>query len=319
MRINRHTVHAIFLLLLPVLVAALGLGIFSAVALVIAALLWRWALTLAALMSPPSGPDLRLETISASHYVEKVRWCLDRLGVPYVEEHNAGTLGVFFLGRTVPRLHVRTGAVYSSIGNSSDILRYLWGRYGVEYGERAAFLEPTEEGLALERRFDAYGRDMQRWIYWHALPDRRFTLHAWGANDPSLPAWQRAAVRLLYPILRALMSRAFALSPRTKQKAVDGIESVLASVDARLADGRKTLLGGDAPSFVDITFAALSAHWAYPAGYGRGKADAVTPAPEEVPPGMAREMALWRERYPRARAFIERLYRDEREGGGAPA
>jgi len=313
LRFNRVTIHALFVLLLPVVVAAFGLGFFSAVLLVLLGLLWRWSLTLSGLMAPPSGPDLRLETISASHFVEKARWCLDRLGVPYVEDHNAGTLGVFFLGRTVPRLHVRTGAVMSSIGNSSDILRYLWGRYGTEYGERAAFLEPTAEALDLERRFDAYGVDLQRWIYYHILPDKPFTLHAWGADDPTLPAWQRGAVKLLYPVLRALMTKAFRLSPAARRKAVESVDELLGSVNDRLADGRKTLLGGDAPSFVDITFAALSGIWVYPEGYGRGRADAVRPTPEALPPEMAADIGAWREKYPRVAEFVERLYREERE------
>ena len=37
---------------------------------------------------------LRLHTITFSHYVEKVRWCMDRLGIPYEEVPNAGILGV---------------------------------------------------------------------------------------------------------------------------------------------------------------------------------------------------------------------------------
>jgi glutathione S-transferase len=310
-RVNRFAIHALFLLLLPVVVAVLGLGVPAAALLVLLTLAWRWALTLSTLAGPPRGPALRLETISASHFVEKVRWCLDRLGVPYVEDHNAGTLGIFFIGRSVPRLHVRTFGAGSVIGNSSDILRYLWGRYAAEHGARAAFLEPTAETLALERRFDAYGVDLQRWIYFHALPDRRFTLHAWGADDPTLPAWQRAAITLLYPLLRAMMTRAFRLGPETHRKAVADIERLLEEVNERLADGRKTLLGGPV-TFADITFAALSGIWAYPPGYGRGKADAVAPAPEDMPPAMAAEMAAWRERYPRALELIERLYRDER-------
>ena len=64
---------------------------------------------------------------------------MDRLGVDYTERQNTGVLGVFFVGRTVPKLYVRTGMVTSTIGNSSDILRYLWGRYATEYGARATF------------------------------------------------------------------------------------------------------------------------------------------------------------------------------------
>lgn len=36
-----------------------------------------------------------------SHYVEKVRWSLDRLGVDYEEEHDAGYVGLLLLGRDV--------------------------------------------------------------------------------------------------------------------------------------------------------------------------------------------------------------------------
>ena len=98
------------------------------------------------------GKDNRLvlETISLSHYVEKVRWSLDILGVDYEEEQDAGIIGVFFTGRMVswsdykfdladedelllqakfqvPGLRIpgKNFTVY----NSSDILRYLYGKY----------------------------------------------------------------------------------------------------------------------------------------------------------------------------------------------
>ena len=73
--------------------------------------------TMKPLLRPPSGPEFRLDTISASHYVEKVRWCMDRLGLDYEEVPDVGALGVFTAGRTVPRLRIRTGSVISSIGS----------------------------------------------------------------------------------------------------------------------------------------------------------------------------------------------------------
>src|SRR5215213_6689836 len=74
-----------------------------------------------------SNPPLRLHTITFSHYVEKVRWCLDRLGVPYEEIPNAGVLSSLLSGRTVPWLEIPPGL--TRIGDSSRILRYLWGEY----------------------------------------------------------------------------------------------------------------------------------------------------------------------------------------------
>ena len=44
--------------------------------------------------------QLILESISISHYVEKVRWCLDFLDLPYTEEENVGILGILTLGRS---------------------------------------------------------------------------------------------------------------------------------------------------------------------------------------------------------------------------
>ena len=101
---KRLLAHSLFLFLLPVIVAGFEIPVTGAVALVALALLWRWAISLSALVAPAKVPELELETISASHFVEKVRWCMDRLGLVYTEKPAGGTLGAFFLGRTVPVL-----------------------------------------------------------------------------------------------------------------------------------------------------------------------------------------------------------------------
>ena len=161
------------------------------------------------ILAPEKTPELELETIAASHFVEKVRWCMDRLGVEYEETQWVGVLGVFTIGRSVPRLKIRTGLVRSSIGNSPEILRYLWGAYAAELGDKARFLEPTPERLELEQKLDRYGRNLQVWVYYHILDDRELTLHAWGCNSPAIPAWQRYLVMVLYPVLRFLLRKAF--------------------------------------------------------------------------------------------------------------
>jgi len=309
---NRLWWHALFLLLLPVIVAWFGIGVAGAVALVLLGLLWRWAISLSAIVAPARVPDLELETISASHFVEKVRWCLDRLGVDYVERPVGGTLGAFFLGRTVPVLKFRSGAVRSSIGNSPEILRYLWGRYEAERPEQAAFLRPTPERLAFEAQVDRCGVDLQVWVYHHALPDRALTLRAWGAESPAIPAWQRAVLRALFPVLRALIRRAFRITPRSHQRAVQNISGLLAEVEARLADGRHSILGDAGPNYTDFAFAALMGLWAQPPGFGGGRADDVRIEPSRLPAGMRAEIDAWREAYPRTDAFIRALYENYR-------
>ena len=308
----RLLVHTIFLFLLPIIVAWFGVSVWGAIALVIFALAWRWVITMSEILTPAKTPDLELETIAASHFVEKVRWCMDRLGVEYTERQWVGVLGVFTRGRSVPQLKIRTGLVRSTIGNSPEILRYLWGAYSATLGEQAEFLAPSEDRLALENRLDRYGVDLQIWVYYHVLDDRDLTQHAWGCNSPAIPAWQRYAVKATYPVLRFLMRKAFRISDTQYAKAVERIEALLAEIDAMLADGRVSILGDAFINYVDITFAALSGLWLQPPEYGRDKADGVRIDRERAPRGMQADIERWIDKYPNASTYIGRLYQQER-------
>ena len=309
---RRLLIHSIFLVLLPVFVAWFGLGVLTAIALVMLMLVWRWLIVMSGIMSPEKTPDIVLETISLSHYVEKVRWCMDRLDIDYMERQSGATLGVFFTGRSVPQLRARTGLVQTVIGNSSDILRYLWGTCCASHGERAAFLEPTAERIELEQKLDRYGRNLQVWIYYHLLHDRDLTLHAWGANNALVPAWHRLALRVLFPMLAVLVRRSFAISDEHYAKSILHIDELLSSIDTGLADGRRSILGGDTLNYTDIAFAALSGLWANAEGYGGGKADESIIKRERMPAKMRADAERWAEDYPRADALIHRLYAEER-------
>jgi glutathione S-transferase len=304
----RTKIHLAALFLLPLIVAAFGITTAGALALILLMLAWRWAISLSLIVAPPRGPELVLETISASHFVEKVRWCLDRLGVEYTERPAGGTLGAFFLGRTVPRLWFRAGAGRSNIGNSAEILRYLWGRYAAERPAEADFLAATPERLDLERRIDRCGADLQVWVYYHLLDHREPTLHAWGANSPDIPAWQRTLLRLLYPLLAFLIRRAFRISARQHQRAVAHIEDLMSDVEGRLADGRGSILGGEAVNYTDLAFAAIMGLWLLPPAYGGGRADHVRIAAADMPEAMRGEIDGWKARFPLATGFIETRY-----------
>lgn len=306
--------HLLFagLLLLPLLVAAFDWSFLAALLLLLALLLLHWAAVIAGISRGGKGPAMVLETITMSHYAEKVRWCLDRLGVDYQEQKCAGLLGVVFTGRTVPRLKFRSGIVQSSIGHSPEILRFLWGQYHADLGERAAFLEPTSARLELEKRIDRYGVDLQVWVYYQMLPYREELLRLWGVHDPEIPLWQRKLLPVLYPLLAAFLRRTFKISDAHYLKAVEHIDKMLADVDEMLADGRSSLLGGDLLDYVDITFAALSGLWLQPEAYGGGKTAACRLAKSERPPTFLADTGRWKTEYPRATAFIERLYAEAR-------
>lgn len=309
---KRLLLHTAFTLLAPILVAWFGISVPGAVALVLLLLAWRWAISLSGLVAPEKTPALQLDTISASHFAEKVRWCMDRLQLDYVERQDAGTLGVWFLGRTVPRLRIRTGSVVSSVGNSPEILRYLWGAYGTDKDD-GDFLEPTAERLELEHRIDRYGRNLQVWIYYHLPQDPDLLLHAWGVNSPLVPAWQKLLLKILRPLLTLLIQKSFKTTTRNCQRSVEHIETFLQDMDTRLADNPNSLLGDDTTNYTDITFAALSGVWLQPENYGAGKADGVRLEHDALPEGMRADIGRWVADYPRATAFINRLYENERK------
>ena len=296
------------LIILPLAAVGLDWPLWLTFVALIALLALRWLGTLARLTEQQQDPELCLETISASHFVEKVRWCLDRLDVPYREQVWAGTLGAFYKGRSVPTLHAGPGV---TLGNSPDILRYLWGRYGTQLGERAAFLEPTEDRLAWERRLDDYGVDLQRWVYHQILPHRAQCLRAWGAEDPRVPGWQRFVIRLLFPLHRVLIRRAFRITPRGVEKSRARIQALLGAVDEALEKG-PTLAGEPEPSFADFTFAALSGVWLQPENYAAGSAHLFSVPPSELPDGWQQDRGRWIKQFPRATGYVLNLYQKDR-------
>lgn len=305
---KRTTIFTAILFLAPIVVAWYGLSVAAAAGIVVLLLLCRWLIALSGIVAPERTPDLVLATISASHFVEKVRWSLDRLGVDYEERSSGGTLGAYFRGRTVPQLKIRTGIVRSVIGNSPDILRYVYGRYLPERPEKAAFLEPTAERVAFERRLDGYGVSLQVWVYYHILHDRDVALHAWGVNNPATPAWQRGLLRILFPLQAALIRLSFKINDTHFAKSVARIEDVLADAEARLKKDPGSLLGGSEPNYTDIAFAAFTGLWLMPEAYGGGKADHVRVERDSAPAEMRAEIERWIEAYPGVVSFVEALY-----------
>lgn len=307
---KRTTIFTAILFLAPIVVAWYGLSVAAAAGIVVLLLLCRWLIALSGIVAPERTPDLVLATISASHFVEKVRWSLDRLGVDYEERSSGGTLGAYFRGRTVPQLKIRTGIVRSVIGNSPDILRYVYGRYLPERPEKAAFLEPTAERVAFERRLDGYGVSLQVWVYYHLLHDRELTLHAWGVDSPATPAWQRVALRVLFPFLAFMVRFSFKINDTNFAKSAARIEELMANINTDLTDGRKSLLGGDQINYTDLTFAAFTGLWLMPQGYGGGKAETVRIERDRAPEAMRADIERWIEAYPNAVSWVETTYKD---------
>jgi glutathione S-transferase len=310
-----RTLHTLGLYAVPVLVAGLGWGAWAAIATSFVMAVAGMGLRLRAMLAGTSGPEptLRLHTISFSHYTEKVRWCIDRLGIPYEEVPNAGILGILLTGRSVPWLEVPPGL--TRIGDSPRILRYLWGEYAGRLPfERTGFLEPTQATLDLEQRFDRrLGNDVRVWVYSRVLKRRDLTLRSWGIEEMRIPAWQRALLRAVTPVLRAFVRWTLGVTPRRAVIALQRTRETFDDVDRMLADGRRYLLG-DTLTFADITFASLAALAVLPPEYAGRSLTGRRLLVEELDADWRSEVEALRARP--AGQFVLRLYREERLGAG---
>jgi len=241
----------------------------------------------------------RMISVAVSPYCELARWVLDRLGVPYVEECHAPVFNVLATrgyggGSVVPVLDTGETAL-------------LDARALVDYYEARApqnlKLYPGDSAAETEARqlfnflFDTFGVAVRAWAYAYMLPERSRTIRAWVKGAPW---WERFAAPVVYPFLAAALRKNLHLQPDSIAQQRPIIESTLSQIEARLADGRRFLMG-DTLTAPDLAFAALSAPIMIPPHYG-----GPMPALDQLPTAMRSTIESWRARP--SGQFALRLY-----------
>ena len=139
--------------------------------------------------------------------------------------------------------------------------------------------------------------------YFHLLPHRQAMIRPLSEGTPE---YEVAAVRLAYPLFAWFLRSGLRLSASVAQEALKQIQTVVQNVDARLADGRKYLVG-DRFSLSDMAFANALAPMVLPDGYA-----GLLPSLGEMPPALRSEVTEIQS-HP-AGQFALRIYRDHRGG-----
>jgi len=250
------------------------------------------------------SPDAPLMiSVPVSPYVELARWTLDRLGVGYTEECHAPVFNTLAARRhrgstVVPLLDI--GA--SSLGDAREIVDYYEQRAPEELRLYPADEVARAEVMALfDEYFDVLGVAVRAWAYAYQLPLRASTTRAWLAGAPR---HERFILPLVYPLIARRLGRGLKLHAGSipEQRAI--IDTSLARIGARLADGRRYLAAGRLTA-ADLALATLLSPAVLPPGY-RGP----LPAFDELPAPMQREVEEIRA-HP-AGQFVLRLYAEER-------
>ncbi len=249
----------------------------------------------------------RLLTIPISHYCEKVRWALDRLGLPYTEERHLQVfhyLHSFRLSRG-PNVPVLVDGA-TTLSDSTVILKHL-----ERYADAQHCLYPDahcQEIDELEELFDeTLGIESRRWVYFHALQEPASALRT---SCQGVPGWQAAVAPYLYPLLKIYISYKLDVSPHTVERGIERSRAIVAQVDARLADGRRYLVG-EHFSAADLTLAAMLAPFVMPPEYG-----VRLPQLDEVSPTM--RVMIDEMRATRTGQYVLQLYRTQRRAVPLP-
>jgi len=142
--------------------------------------------------------------------------------------------------------------------------------------------------------------------YYHLLPHRRIML---GPLTEGVPRFEERAVRAAYPIFAGLLRLLLRLTKARAKSAFEQAKAVFETVDARLADGRRYLVG-DRFSLSDMAFAVAAAPFVLPDTYG-----GPLPPFADMPPVV--QSAITEMRSHTAGRFAREIYVEFRNGVGA--
>ena len=252
-------------------------------------------------MSDVTSSPAILITIPLSHYCEKARWALDRVRLPYREEPHAPLMHLLSTkrnqGGTVPVL-VHGNARFT---DSTDILVHADTVCGGDLlYPRATTLRSEVE--TLEELFDKeLGPHVRRWAYGQLLSESKLLRSVWSRG---VPRFEASLVPVIAPLARLLVRSAYKITPEGAQRSLARVQAVFRTVEERLRQGRRFLVG-ERFTAADLTFAALAAPVLFPA-----ECRAVHPALDAVPEAMREEVL--RLRNTDAGKFALRLFVEER-------
>jgi glutathione S-transferase len=199
---------------------------------------------------------LRLYTFNLSHFSEKARWALDYEGIAYEEKillpgpHQLTTRRI--AKKTEVPILEHDG---KRVQGSGAILDYIADQLGGgKLTPRSA--EERARSLELERELDqAFGRGVQRVVYSELLKPEHASkvVDLWSDNGPK---WARTFYGFAFPVIASVVKRMYQTNDLALvAQSQEHFLKVMDTLDAQLA--RTPYLGGEQPSRLDITAAAL--------------------------------------------------------------
>lgn len=250
-----------------------------------------------------TGPPPTLVTFPPSLDCELARFLLGHYAIPYVEDRHTLVFSFFVTWWRARTLHFPL--LDGTAPPVLDTVRKMIDRLDPSAPPDARLLGDGSDRAAIEADWTLFNANLgggtATFAYFHLLPHRAIMIRPLSEGTPT---FELAAVRIAYPLFAALLRALLKLSPQNAEAALAQIRSVVAAVDARLADGRRFLVG-DRFSLSDMAFANALGPLLLPAEYG-----GPLPTFAEMPPALQAIVTEMRARP--AGQFALRIYREHR-------
>ncbi len=254
-------------------------------------------------MSAPSQPSSKAVLITFPPALDcaLARFLLAYYGVAYEERRHTIILSSFvtlWYGGTLlfPLLY---GDGYPKLDTVQKMIDHFDPRCPEGRNLRLAGKEAESVAADWEQFHGTLGTAVTAFAYYHLLPLRTVMIRP---LSESAPAFEVSAVRIAYPLFAGFLRLGLRLSDSKARQSLAQIRDIVKSVESRLADGRRFLVG-DRFSLSDMSLANALAPLVLAPQYG-----GPLPTFDEMPPELqaaTREMQA-----SPAGQFALRMYRD---------
>ena len=198
-----------------------------------------------------------LITFPPSLDCELSRFVLGHYEIPYEEVRH--TVLFSFFSTLVHGLTLRFPLLYGHGYPTLNEVRQMIDHFDARCPADRKLLRTGSDHAAVEADWTQFnatlGGSTAVYAYFHLLPHRAIMIRPLTEGTPS---YEVASVRAAYPLFSGFLKLGLRLTPENAKKALGQIRQVVQSVEGRLADGRRYLVG-DRFSLSDMSFAnALS-------------------------------------------------------------
>jgi cytochrome P450/glutathione S-transferase len=210
------------------------------------------------------GSPYQLTSVRISPFCELARWILERQGISYDEACHAPIWNVPYTKAVANTVNVPAIQAPDADFQIAEFLNYIDARARadeklfptdpVQRAEVDAFVQSILKDLAISIRLYAYGNMLPNPMTGMLMTDRS-------------PWWERAFVKLFYPLQKAGMRKVLLITPATIEQSRTNILSSFDTI-SKCIPANGGFLFGDRLTAADLVFAAGTAPITLPPEYG---------------------------------------------------